>query len=84
MLYEAFSQGKPSPLSPLPIQYVDFAHWQRQWLTGEVLEQQLAYWKQQLVGCPALLELPTDKPRPPVQSFQGTSLHFSIAELTLN
>jgi amino acid adenylation domain-containing protein len=82
-LYEAFSQGKPSPLSPLPIQYVDFAHWQRQWLTGEVLEQQLAYWKQQLVGCPALLELPTDKPRPPVQSFQGTHLQFSLSpELT--
>jgi amino acid adenylation domain-containing protein len=82
-LYKALSQAKPSHLPPLPIQYVDFAHWQRQWLTGEVLEQQLSYWKQQLAGCPALLELPTDKPRPPVQSFQGANLRFSLStELT--
>jgi amino acid adenylation domain-containing protein/non-ribosomal peptide synthase protein (TIGR01720 family) len=78
MLYEAFSQGKPSPLLPLAIQYVDYAHWQRQWLTGEVLEEQVAYWKQQLAGSPALLELPTDKLRPPVQSFQGASLPLQL------
>ncbi|EDN72431.1 Non-ribosomal peptide synthetase [Beggiatoa sp. SS] len=77
-LYEAFSKGKPSPLSPLPIQYADFAHWQRQWLTGDVLETQINYWQQQLAGIPALLELPTDRPRPPVQSFKGHAQCFEI------
>ena len=82
-LYEAFSLDKPSPLPPLSIQYIDFANWQRQWLTGEVLEQQLSYWKQQLAGVPTLLELPTDHPRPPMQSYQGANLHFSLSpELT--
>ncbi|MGA9378658.1 MAG: condensation domain-containing protein, partial [Phormidium sp.] len=70
-LYEAFSQGLPSPLAELPIQYADFAVWQRQWLTGEVLERQLNYWQQQLAGVPLVLELPSDRSRPPVQSFQG-------------
>jgi amino acid adenylation domain-containing protein len=70
-LYKAFSSGKPSPLPKLPIQYADFAVWQRQWLTGDVLDSQLAYWKQQLKQAPPLLELPTDKPRPPQQSFRG-------------
>ena len=77
-LYAAFSQGKPSPLPELPVQYADFALWQRQWLRGEELERQLSYWRQQLSGAPTLLELPTDRPRPSVQSFRGTSLpvHF--------
>src|SRR5205814_2265228 len=66
-----FSQGQPSPLAELPIQYADYAVWQRDWLKGEVLERQLAYWQQQLQGAPALLELPTDKPRPAVQSYRG-------------
>ena len=70
-LYTAFSIGQPSPLPPLPIQYADFAHWQRQWLQGEVLETQLAYWKQQLAGALPVLELPTDRPRPAVQTFRG-------------
>jgi amino acid adenylation domain-containing protein len=70
-LYAAFSQGLSSPLAELAIQYADFAVWQRQWLTGEVLEQQLNYWQQQLAGAPLVLELPADKPRPPVQTFQG-------------
>nr|VFJ42352.1 MAG: amino acid adenylation domain-containing protein [Candidatus Kentron sp. FW] len=70
-------------LPPLPIQYVDFANWQRQWLTGEVLDEQVAYWKEQLAGVPGLLELPTDHPRPPVQSYRGASLSFSLpADLT--
>jgi amino acid adenylation domain-containing protein len=69
-LYQAFSAGNPSPLAELPIQYADFAVWQRQWLQGEVLEAQLAYWKQQLAGIPTL-QLPTDHPRPAVQSFRG-------------
>jgi amino acid adenylation domain-containing protein len=83
-LYEAFVQGKPSPLAELEIQYVDFAVWQRQWLQGEILERQLNYWQQQLAVAPALLELPTDRPRPPVQTFRGAEQIFTIpAELTL-
>jgi amino acid adenylation domain-containing protein/non-ribosomal peptide synthase protein (TIGR01720 family) len=77
-LYEAFLSDQPSPLSELSIQYADFAHWQRQWLQGEVLETQLNYWKQQLAGAPPLLELPTDRPRPPVQTFRGSTEHFQI------
>ncbi len=71
VLYEAFSSGKASPLPELPIQYADFANWQRHWLQGEVLETQLAYWKQQLLGSPPLLELPLERSRPVVQSFRG-------------
>ncbi|MDM8557743.1 amino acid adenylation domain-containing protein [Candidatus Parabeggiatoa sp. HSG14] len=78
-LYEAFSQGQASPLPPLPIQYVDFAHWQRQWLSGKVLEQQINYWKQQLAEIPALLELPTDHPRPPMQRFQGATYPLQLS-----
>jgi amino acid adenylation domain-containing protein len=70
-LYEAFTQGQQSPLPDLAIQYADYAVWQREWLQGEVLEKQLSYWRQQLAGAPAALELPTDKPRPPVQTFRG-------------
>ncbi|MFQ5794228.1 MAG: condensation domain-containing protein [Candidatus Bipolaricaulia bacterium] len=70
-LYSAFSTGSPSPLPELPIQYADFARWQRKWLHGEVLETQLAYWKQQLEGAPTALELPTDRPRPAIQTDQG-------------
>ncbi|WP_149030781.1 non-ribosomal peptide synthetase [Moorena producens] len=82
-LYSAFCSQQPSPLPELPIQYRDFASWQRQWFTGEVLENQLNYWKQQLAGIPALLELPTDRPRPPVQTHQGSSLDFELnGELT--
>ncbi|MDY7077386.1 MAG: amino acid adenylation domain-containing protein [Chloroflexota bacterium] len=70
-LYQAFSAGEPSPLPELPVQYADFAHWQRNWLQDEVLEAQLSYWKQQLSGSAPLLELPTDRPRPAVQTFRG-------------
>ena len=70
-LYEAFSGGRSSPLPELSIQYADFAHWQRQWLQGEVLQTQLGYWKRQLLDAP-LLELPTDHPRPAVQTFRGS------------
>jgi len=49
-LYDAFAQGRPSPLPDLPVQYADYSHWQRQWLTGETLERQVAYWRQQLAG----------------------------------
>ncbi|ABW31355.1 non-ribosomal peptide synthetase [Acaryochloris marina] len=77
-LYPVFCAGQPSPLPQLPIQYSDFADWQRQWLQGEVLEQQLTYWRKQLADAPALLELPTDNPRPAVQRFQGDSYSFTL------
>jgi amino acid adenylation domain-containing protein len=70
-LYNAFSSGRSSPLPELPIQYADYAAWQRQWLQGEVLESQLAYWKLQLGGSPSMLELPMDRPRPAVQTYRG-------------
>jgi amino acid adenylation domain-containing protein len=79
-LYEAFSTGKPSPLPQLPIQYADFAHWQRQWLQGEVLAAQLSYWQQQLAGAQTVLELPTDRPRPAVQTFRGATEFLALAE----
>ncbi|UNU27128.1 non-ribosomal peptide synthetase [Microcoleus vaginatus] len=69
--YQAFSSDRLPWLSPLPIQYADFAAWQRQQLQGEILETQLAYWKQQLSGSLPILNLPTDFPRPAVQTFQG-------------
>ncbi len=82
-LYEAFSQGQPSPLPELSIQYADYALWQREWLTGEVLESQLSYWREQLSGAPSVLELPTDRPRPAVQSFRGAVHRIELsAELT--
>jgi amino acid adenylation domain-containing protein len=82
-LYNAYSQGQPSPLTPLPIQYADFAIWQRQWLQGDVLQSQLSYWQQQLKDAPALLSLPTDRPRPPVQTFAGAYQKFPLpAQLT--
>lgn len=70
-LYKAFSHGYPSPLPELLIQYADFAVWQRQWLQGEEMMAQLSYWKQQLGGQLPVLELPTDMPRPTVQTFNG-------------
>ena len=69
-LYEAFNSGEPSTLPQLPIQYADYAVWQREWLQGELLERQLSYWKKQLAGIGAL-QLPTDRPRPSVRSYQG-------------
>jgi amino acid adenylation domain-containing protein/thioester reductase-like protein len=71
-LYAAFVNGVSSPLPELPVQYADYALWQREWLQGEVLEAQLAYWKQQLEDLPAL-QLPTDYPRPVVQTFHGAN-----------
>jgi amino acid adenylation domain-containing protein/non-ribosomal peptide synthase protein (TIGR01720 family) len=73
LLYEAFSHGRPSPLADLKVQYIDFAHWQRQWLRGEALHKQLDFWKKQLAGAPALLQLPTDYRRPAVERFRGTT-----------
>ncbi|MCB0212661.1 MAG: AMP-binding protein, partial [Anaerolineae bacterium] len=82
-LYESFAQGRPSALPELAIQYADFAVWQREWLQGKILEQQLAYWQDQLADAPQLLQLPTDRPRPPTQTFRGDLARFRIgAELT--
>ncbi|WP_043410472.1 non-ribosomal peptide synthetase, partial [Archangium violaceum] len=78
-LYEAHLQGKPSALPELPVQYADYALWQRQW-QSDVLERQLSYWTQQLAGMPQALELPTDKPRPPVQSFRGASVPVVLSK----
>lgn len=83
ILYSAYCQNAPSPLTDLPIQYADFAHWQREWLKGEAVHHQLIYWRQQLRGMPPLLELPSDRPRPPIQSYQGQTEFFTISpELT--
>ncbi|MGK7942438.1 MAG: amino acid adenylation domain-containing protein [Crocosphaera sp.] len=82
-LYQAFCEGKPSPLPELAIQYADFAHWQRTYLDGDILERQLNYWQKQLSGIPPLLDMPTDFPRPPVQSFKGRTIRTEInAKLT--
>jgi amino acid adenylation domain-containing protein len=71
-LYGAFTAGRPSPLDELPVQYADFAVWQRGWLTGEVLDRQLAWWKEQLAGAPATLDLPADRPRPTLRTITRT------------
>jgi amino acid adenylation domain-containing protein len=82
-LYGAAAEGTPSRLPDLPVQYADFAVWQRSWLQGEVLDEQIEYWRGQLAGAPALLEMPLDRPRPPVQSFRGRrSRHQLPAELS--
>ncbi|MBW9076289.1 condensation domain-containing protein, partial [Agrobacterium deltaense] len=82
-LYTAFMEGRPSPLAGLPVQYADFAVWQRRWLQGEVLDRQVSYWKARLAGAPPALELPTDRPRPLTQSYRGASCTFELPkELT--
>ncbi|HYO57267.1 condensation domain-containing protein, partial [Archangium sp.] len=73
-LYQGFTTGQPVSLPELAIQYADYAVWQRNWLSGEVLEAQRAYWRKQLSGAPAFLELPTDHPRPAVRSTRGASV----------
>ncbi|MGB7921858.1 MAG: condensation domain-containing protein, partial [Pyrinomonadaceae bacterium] len=78
-LYDAYSRGTESPLEELSIQYADYAVWERRWLQGEVLDQQLQYWKQQLAGAPQVLELPTDHPRPPAQSYRGKREGFALS-----
>ncbi|HEX7648317.1 MAG TPA: amino acid adenylation domain-containing protein, partial [Noviherbaspirillum sp.] len=77
-LYKARVQGLPSPLPDLPVQYADFCHWQRRQLDGMVLQQQMEYWRRQLDGAPALLALPTDRPRPAVQSHRGATVPFTV------
>ena len=83
MLYKAFHDGKPSPIPELSIQYVDFAEWQRDRLQGQLLEAQFSYWKRQLGGAPPLVELPTDRPRPPLQTYRGAT-HLLMLPGTLS
>src|SRR5690606_27958565 len=80
VLYNAYTEGKESNLLPLPLQYADFALWQRNWLQGDVLDQQLSYWKTQLSGIPDLLELPTDKPRPKELTYRGAYYHIALSK----
>ncbi|NJM46540.1 MAG: hypothetical protein HC860_10440 [Alkalinema sp. RU_4_3] len=77
-LYQAFSQGQPSPLPPLPIQYSDFAHWQRNWLKGDRTQTQLDYWIKQLQNLPPLLPLPTDRPRPAIHRHRGDRINWRL------
>ena len=77
-LYASLSEGRPAPLPALPVQYGDYAAWQRAWMQGEVMERHLSYWKRQLAGAPPLLRLPTDRPRPPVQTYQGARQPFEL------
>ncbi|HWV46632.1 MAG TPA: amino acid adenylation domain-containing protein, partial [Nitrospira sp.] len=78
-LYASHALGLPSALPELPMRYVDFANWQRQWLSGEVLDQQLDYWKTQLADSPSLLSLPADRPRPSAQSQSGATLPYVVS-----
>src|SRR5437763_465999 len=79
VLYEAYTSGREASLPALPIQYADFAAWQREWLRGDVLEEQLAYWKRQLGGGLPILELPADRPRPALQTYNGASISFPLS-----
>ena len=77
-IYQAFSAGEPSPLPTVPIQYADFAVWQRRWLEGETLSAQTDYWREQLGRRPQTLEIPTDRPRPAVQTYRGATHAFLL------
>ncbi len=79
-LYAAFREGRPPALPPLPVQYADFAVWQNGWLRGEALETQLRWWRDELAGAPQVLELPVDRPRPPLQTSRGAELPFALPD----
>ncbi len=83
-LYEAFAAGKASPLTELPLQYADFAAWQRGWMQSEQLESQLRYWQKQLADLPPALELPADRPRPASPTFSGTTQFFKLSKAPLD
>jgi amino acid adenylation domain-containing protein len=77
-LYAGFHRGLPSPLPELPLQYADFAAWQRGWLAGEALEEQLAHWRERLAGAPRVLDLPADRSRPAVRTYRGAVERFAL------
>ena len=79
-LYETFSANRTPTLPELPVQYADYAVWQREWLQGEVLEAQVSYWKKHLDGAPAVLKLATDRPRPAMQTFSGARRFDELPE----
>src|SRR6185437_7403216 len=79
-LYNDYIEGRAPSLAPLPLQYADFALWQRDWLQGEALEQQLSYWKDQLAGIPDLLDLPISKPRPKELTYRGASYGVNLSK----
>lgn len=81
-LYQAAREGHPSPLPPLPIQYADFAAWQRDRLSGDRLQRHLEYWREQLRDAPAVFSIPPDRPRPPIPSFAGAVHTFTLPEAT--
>ncbi|HET7460396.1 MAG TPA: amino acid adenylation domain-containing protein, partial [Longimicrobium sp.] len=78
-LYAAYREGRGSPLPELPVQYADYAAWQREQLAGGVLDRQLAYWRERLADAPALLELPADHPRPAVQTYGGAKVPVELS-----
>jgi NRPS condensation-like uncharacterized protein len=78
VLYQSFDRDEQSPLPELAVQYADFARWQQDWLQGEALATQISYWQQHLAGAPALLNFPTDRPRPPIQRFEGERQTFVL------
>ncbi|HKP10462.1 MAG TPA: amino acid adenylation domain-containing protein, partial [Blastocatellia bacterium] len=79
-LYDAYTAGRTSPLAELSIQYADYAVWQREWLSGDLLEAKLSHWKHLLAGAPTSVELPTDRPRPATQSYRGESRSLTVSE----
>ena len=79
-LYMAYSEGRTSPLAKLPVQYADYAAWQREWLSGAELERQLDYWRKELSGTPPVINLPADRPRPEIRSYRGGNYSFVLPE----
>ncbi|HEX8246483.1 MAG TPA: condensation domain-containing protein, partial [Longimicrobium sp.] len=82
-LYEAYREGRDSPLAELPVQYADYAAWQREQLEGESLNRQLSYWKERLAGAPRVLDLPTDRPRPAVRTHRGATVWTDLSAKVL-
>ena len=84
LLYEAFSNNRPSPLPALPIQYADYSLWQRERTESEIYRRQAAYWTRRLTGLPFVLEVPTDFPRPPIQNFRGARVYTRYSRRLLD
>jgi amino acid adenylation domain-containing protein len=81
--YTAYLNAQPAQVPELSVQYADYAAWQKEWLQGEALDQEMAFWREHLAGAPALIEIPADRPRPAAQTFQGARMLFSLTrELT--
>ncbi|MBC7910680.1 MAG: amino acid adenylation domain-containing protein, partial [Pyrinomonadaceae bacterium] len=84
ILYQAFAMGQPSPLPELPIQFADYAVWQRERMNSEIYQKELAYWKKKLSGAPFIIDFPTDYPRPPIQNFNGERVYVNYAKSLLD